>query len=462
MGINNNYHTNRLIKLCVVLLDFMALNALLYFTLPHIGSSESWSFEKMRTFWLVNNLALLIAEYRFSTIIHERLVGADAIFKRILLLASTQSLSAYLMFRIIHFTSRLGWQLLYVGIGLLVFLIIIRFIERWVLKRLRVLGYNTRTVTFVGSGKELLALSKRFMADPTRGYKISNYYGELTELQPSGSVEDFIALLDRPDELKIGEELYLNISNSQREVIKRVSRLCDQLVVKFYYVPLQDEMLNLQPLFVDDIEVQTAYVSPLEESLNSFLKRSLDVFISLIALAVTALLMPFIYVIVKIQSPGPLFFSQQRTGLDGRTFRMYKFRSMHVNADSDRLQATKDDPRKYPFGNLMRKTNIDELPQFWNVLRGDMSVVGPRPHMLAHTEQYSRLIEKYMVRHFLKPGITGWAQVTGFRGETNELWQMEGRVERDIWYMQHWTIWLDLRIIWMTFRSIFIRDKNAY
>jgi len=462
MGINNNYHTNRLIKLCVVLLDFMALNALLFFTLPHIGSSESWSFEKMRTFWLINNLALMIAEYRFSTIIHERLVGADAIFKRILLLASTQALSAYLMFRIIHFNARLGWQLLYVGIGLLVFLIIIRFIERWALKRLRVLGYNTRTVTFVGSGKELLSLSKRFMADPTRGYKISNYYGELTELQPRGSVEDFIALLDRPDELKIGEELYLNISNSQREVIKRVSRLCDQRVVKFYYVPLQDEMLNLQPLFVDDIEVQTAYVSPLEESLNSFLKRSLDVFISLIALAVTALLMPFIYVIVKIQSPGPLFFSQQRTGLDGRTFRMYKFRSMHVNADSDRLQATKDDPRKYPFGNLMRKTNIDELPQFWNVLRGDMSVVGPRPHMLAHTEQYSRLIEKYMVRHFLKPGITGWAQVTGFRGETNELWQMEGRVERDIWYMQHWTIWLDLRIIWMTFRSIFIRDKNAY
>jgi len=112
--------------------------------------------------------------------------------------------------------------------------------------------------------------------------------------------------------------------------------------------------------------------------------------------------------------------------------------------------------------STMRKTNIDELPQFWNVLRGDMSIVGPRPHMLAHTEQYDQLIDKYMVRHFVKPGITGWAQVTGFRGETRELWQMEGRVERDIWYIQHWSLWLDLRILWMTVKLMFMRDGKAY
>jgi putative colanic acid biosynthesis UDP-glucose lipid carrier transferase len=157
-----------------------------------------------------------------------------------------------------------------------------------------------------------------------------------------------------------------------------------------------------------------------------------------------------------------VFFRQLRTGIDGRDFYCYKFRSMHVNSDADRLQATKDDPRKFPFGDFMRKTNIDELPQFWNVLVGNMSIVGPRPHMLAHTEQYDKLIDKYMVRHFVKPGITGWAQVTGFRGETRELWQMEGRVERDIWYIQHWSLWLDLRIIWMTVKTIFKRDEKAY
>lgn len=121
-----------------------------------------------------------------------------------------------------------------------------------------------------------------------------------------------------------------------------------------------------------------------------------------------------------------------------------------------------DDPRKFAFGNFMRKANIDELPQFFNVLRGDMSIVGPRPHMLYHTEVYRPLIDKYMVRHFVKPGITGWAQVTGFRGETRELWQMEGRVKRDIWYIENWSVWLDIRIILRTAIQVFVHDKNAY
>jgi putative colanic acid biosynthesis UDP-glucose lipid carrier transferase len=233
-------------------------------------------------------------------------------------------------------------------------------------------------------------------------------------------------------------------------------------MIKFYYVPPTNESFNMQSVFIDDIEVFASYTSPLEEPLNRLLKRVFDIVVSVIALTLTALLFPVVAIVIKVQSPGPLLFRQRRTGMDGKDFWCLKFRSMHVNADSDRVQATKDDPRKYPFGNFMRKTNIDELPQFWNVLRGDMSIVGPRPHMLAHTEQYSALISKYMVRHFVKPGVTGWAQVTGFRGETSELWQMEGRVERDIYYIQHWSVWLDLRIIWMTVKTIFKTDKNAY
>ena len=140
----------------------------------------------------------------------------------------------------------------------------------------------------------------------------------------------------------------------------------------------------------------------------------------------------------------------------------YKFRSMHVNADADRVQATKHDPRKFPFGEFMRKTNLDELPQFLNVLKGDMSIVGPRPHMIFHTEKYSALIGKYMVRHFSKPGITGYAQVTGFRGETEELWQMEGRIQKDIWYIENWSMWLDIKIIFKTALTIIFPDKAAY
>ncbi len=233
-------------------------------------------------------------------------------------------------------------------------------------------------------------------------------------------------------------------------------------MIKFYYVATAEEKLNLQPVQMDDLEVMGTYSSPLEDPLNKWLKRLADILLSVIFLIPTIILLPFIAIIIKCQSPGPIFFRQRRTGLDGREFWCWKFRSMHVNSTADNQQATKDDPRKFPFGNFMRKTSIDELPQFWNVLRGDMSIVGPRPHMLTHTEQYDRLIDKYMIRHFVKPGITGWAQVTGFRGETRELWQMEGRVERDIWYIQNWSIWLDLRIIWMTVKTIFKRNEKAY
>ena len=135
---------------------------------------------------------------------------------------------------------------------------------------------------------------------------------------------------------------------------------------------------------------------------------------------------------------------------------------MKVNSQADSMQATKDDPRKTRIGNFLRKTSIDELPQFINVLKGDMSVVGPRPHMLKHTAEYSALIDKYMVRHLVKPGITGWAQVNGFRGQTEELWQMEGRVAHDVWYIEHWTFFLDMKIIVRTVTNALKGEKNAF
>ncbi len=202
---------------------------------------------------------------------------------------------------------------------------------------------------------------------------------------------------------------------------------------------------------------------PLCKPVNKLLKRSFDV---LFALVVLLIFFPFIYVVVaiaiKLSSPGPVFFKQLRTGLNGRDFYCYKFRSMRVNAASDLLQARKNDPRKTRVGDFLRKTNIDEIPQFINVLMGDMSVVGPRPHMLKHTEDYSELIDNYMDRHQVKPGITGLAQVRGFRGETKELHQMAGRVRLDVWYIQNWKPGLDLKIIYRTVRNFLDGEKLAY
>ena len=235
-------------------------------------------------------------------------------------------------------------------------------------------------------------------------------------------------------------------------------------MVRFYYVPASVERLGmrLKRELLEDMELFTTHEIPLENPANKALKRVFDIVLSIVALICCLPLLPFIIAIMLIQSPGPIFFRQKRTGVNGKDFVCYKFRSMHVNKEADTAQATEHDPRKYPFGNLMRKYNIDELPQFWNVLIGNMSVVGPRPHMLYHTDKYKQQIGNYMVRHFVKPGITGWAQVTGFRGETRELWQMEERVKRDIWYIEHWSIWLDLRIVWMTLKSVVIHDAKAY
>lgn len=202
---------------------------------------------------------------------------------------------------------------------------------------------------------------------------------------------------------------------------------------------------------------------PLRQVSNRFVKRAFDVAVSG---AFLCTLFPVVYLFValgiKLTSKGPVFFIQERSGENGRTFGCIKFRSMRVNDEADRVQATKNDPRKTRFGSFLRKSSIDELPQFINVLKGDMSIVGPRPHMLQHTELYSKLVNKYMVRHLIKPGITGWAQVTGYRGETHELSQMEGRVRRDIWYLENWSLLLDIRIMLLTVWNALKRDENAY
>lgn len=448
----NNNQTNRLIKWMVIIFDFVILWCILVPSVALFPDYTQWDDDKKLLFWLLCTLSLLLAETRFSTHIHRRQVGADEMLQRTILLTGSFTLLAYLLLRAVRFDSRVGSRLLIIGAIFLIVLLLVRFVERWLLKRLRSSGYNTRHITLVGSDEALGKLSAKLTGNPTYGYRIRNNYEK---------AEDFLKAVES-ENLTLGEELYLCIPRSERETIARISQLCDRRMVKFYYVPPADESLKMQSVFIDEIEVFASYVSPLEEPLNRLMKRAFDILVSLVALVFTGLLLPFVALGIKLSSPGPLLFRQRRTGMDGKEFWCLKFRSMHVNADSDRKQATLDDPRKFPFGNLMRKTNLDELPQFWNVLRGDMSIVGPRPHMLAHTEQYSAVIGKYMVRHFVKPGITGWAQVTGFRGETSELWQMEGRVERDIYYIQHWSVWLDVRIVWMTVKNVFLRDKNAY
>ncbi len=500
---SSNNQSNRLIKWIVMAGDFVLLNVIIQIAARVSWTVTNWPDRSLEIFVLVNNIALMLAQTRFSTIVHLRLVSAGEVLRRLVGLTALLTVLAYVLLKVFDYYLPIGWMQFWIGTAYFCILLVKRLGERWLVKKYRQAGGNTRAVTLVGNDPELITVYEKLSNDETMGYRVLGYYADTEiggwththkdhtdsidntdKLGPTGKAEseeikdhagnklrwlgtlnDFLRLMrENPDELELGDEMYVSLSRRDREIVKKISRFCDYKVIRFYYVPVSVESmgLNLKREMLDDMEVFTTYENPLQNSVNRATKRLFDIVFSLLSMIPLALIFPFVFVIMKIQSPGPILFKQKRTGLDGRTFNCYKFRSMHVNADADRLQATKNDPRKYPFGNFMRKSNIDELPQFINVLQGRMSVVGPRPHMLAHTEQYSGLIDRYMVRHFVKPGVTGWAQVTGFRGETKELWQMEGRVKRDIWYMENWSIWLDIRIIWMTIKTIFIHDKNAY
>ena len=204
-------------------------------------------------------------------------------------------------------------------------------------------------------------------------------------------------------------------------------------------------------------------MEPLSIRSNYFIKRSFDVvFSSLVILFVLSWLIPLLGLIIKLDSKGPIFFKQKRSGYNDEPFTCYKFRSMRVNGDCDKTQATKNDVRISRIGRFLRKSNLDEFPQFINVFLGDMSIVGPRPHMIAHTEFYSKEVDKYMVRHFALPGITGFAQVSGARGETKKIEDMQKRVEYDIWYLENWSFLLDIKIILLTITTALKGDKNAY
>lgn len=249
------------------------------------------------------------------------------------------------------------------------------------------------------------------------------------------------------------------------DLYEKIVNIAEQKMIRIYMVP-EFKNIHLGSYYVDvihDMHFLKLIKEPLSNPKKQFLKRSFDILFSLfVIIFLLSWLLPLIAVIIKLESRGPVFFLQKRSGLKNEPFKCVKFRSMAVNDIADLQIARKNDSRITKFGAFMRKTSIDELPQFFNVFVGDMSVVGPRPHMISQTEQYSKITKKYMTRHIVKPGITGWAQVMGSRGEIFSDRDMEKRVEKDIWYIQHWSFFLDLKIIFLTFYNIIRGDQQAY
>ena len=341
-----------------------------------------------------------------------------------------------------------------------------RVFVRMLLKFYRRKGYNFKRVVIVGAGKNGMELYRAMRDDISSGFNILGFFDDnlaLKDILPS-----YLGTTDKVEEFAIAkdiDEIYCTLPGTNDEKILRMLNFAEKQMIRFYIVPefYRNVKKSVVMEFLESVPLLTIRREPLQAFYNRALKRSFDlVFSSVVLCTIFPILYVLIGFLIKRSSPGPIFFKQKRTGLYGHDFECYKFRTMRVNDQADTMQAVKDDPRKTKIGDFLRRTNLDEFPQFINVFKGDMSVVGPRPHMLKHTEQYSALIDKYMVRHLVKPGVTGWAQVTGYRGETNTLEQMEGRVKRDVWYIENWTFFLDLKIIVVTLVNMFRGDKNAY
>ncbi len=346
-------------------------------------------------------------------------------------------------------------------------LALFRFAVYFGLRYLRAKGLNNKRVVIVGYGSTGQEMHKRALQQDWTGYDVK---AVCADPEDAGKILDpAIVRIDTVQEIpdfvvaNHVHEIWITLPLMASPRLQELQYLLRNTLVDIRWMPdilglqmLSNKMGNFLGLPAVDLN------QPISSGLNGMVK---DIFDRCFALVALLLLLPLFVVItacIKRSSPGPVFFKQPRLGLNGRTFNVYKFRTMTVHQEHDRVtQATRNDPRITPLGAFLRRTSLDELPQFINVLLGDMSVVGPRPHALQHNEMYKDLLAMYMLRHRVKPGITGWAQIHGHRGETDTVDKMAARVEFDLHYIQHWSLWMDVRIIvWTAFKGW--TGKNAY
>ncbi|MBM7072039.1 undecaprenyl-phosphate glucose phosphotransferase [Shewanella sp. 202IG2-18] len=347
----------------------------------------------------------------------------------------------------------------------LLFLISYRVALNFGLKSLRSKGMNTRTVVIAGAGHLGSRLHQQFSKDNSLGFKFLGFYDD----GQSGGRTDNQTIIGDLERLVVDckaggiDRVYLTLPMRAESRIKWLVKELSDTTVSLYIVPdvFTFELLHARTDTLNGIPTISIYDSPLDGA-NAIVKRIEDIVLSSIILVLISPVLLAVAAAVKFTSPGPIIFKQKRYGIDGKSIEVYKFRSMSVMENSDKvIQATKNDARLTPVGAFIRKTSLDELPQFVNALQGRMSIVGPRPHAVAHNEEYRKLVDGYMLRHKVKPGITGWAQVNGWRGETDTLDKMEKRVEYDLNYIRNWSLGFDLKIIFGTIFKGFI-NKNAY
>src|SRR5690554_396525 len=348
-----------------------------------------------------------------------------------------------------------GFLIEYTGFFFIFKVIVFLFIYRYQQYKYRK-GFAHHRVAILGVDESDLLLGKILTNNPSLGFKFVGYLSKQSENSIKKFLGKFEELVQLSEKYKLNMMFVTNPIYFSKENTKQLLSICNETGLRIRYILMNgvwSEHINLNKRYdsASYFKVFNPQEIPLDNLTGRYQKRIFDILFSLAVIAfIFSWLFPIIGLIIKLNSKGPIFFKQQRTGINNKTFMCLKFRTMTINKECDTLQAQVNDARITSIGQYLRRTNIDELPQFINVLLGNMSIVGPRPHMLKHTAQYSELIKHYKVRHFVKPGITGWAQVNGLRGLTDELWKMEKRVKYDMEYLEGWNFMWDLKIIFLT------------
>lgn len=356
-------------------------------------------------------------------------------------------------------------QMLFLFTGInFILLVVERNVIRVLLHRIRRKGMNLRHMVMVGCSHAADGYIERIRDNPQWGYQV---HGILDDNTPVGSLYQGVQVIGGTDD--IGnvlarndlDEIAITLSLAEYYKLKKIVAACEKSGVHTQFVPDYTDIIPSRP-YTEDLlglpVVNIRYV-PLSDTFNAMIKRIFDIVVSLIAIVVFSPLMIGTAIAVKVSSPGPVIFCQERVGLHNRPFKMYKFRSMEVQSPGEEKKGwtTRNDPRVTKVGKFIRRTSIDEFPQLFNVLKGDMSLVGPRPERPQYVEKFREEIPRYMVKHQVRPGMTGWAQVNGYRGNTS----IRRRIDHDIYYIEHWTFGFDIKILFLTVFKGFI-NKNAY
>jgi putative colanic acid biosynthesis UDP-glucose lipid carrier transferase len=447
--------------------DLIILNSIFFAIYQKMGVSYIQTIApNLREVILLLNFCYFFALYLIPIKLHEAVVFLDKIVQRSFSLITIQTFLFATCLIFLNAEKRLAIFIAIYYVAAIFCFSVWRVLVRMFVKIYRRKGYGTKNIIIVGAGKNGMELYRVIKNDLSYGFNVLGFFDDnkiLKDILPNylGKTEDLASFVSG----KEVDEIYCTIPGTNSDKISDLLSFAEKNMIRFYIIP--EFYRNIKKSMIleimDSIPLLSIRNEPLQSIHNRAAKRTFDIIFSLLVLTTVY---PLLYIctgiLIKLSSPGPVLFKQRRTGIYGQQFECYKFRTMKVNKDADTIQAVKDDPRNTKVGSFLRRTNLDEFPQFVNVLLGDMSVVGPRPHMLKHTELYSKLVDKYMVRHLVKPGITGWAQIMGYRGETRTLEQMEGRVKRDVWYIENWSFFLDLKIIFVTVINMFKGEKNAY